>query len=127
MLTVENLHAYEFGSATGTPGRIAPPSGGRVKSPLECSSPDIGFQNVLNVFHAHAGVGYPEDLDRSQTTIRGFIARANAILGKMKDEHEAMYVALANPAGTAEPADTLCSPITKEPIEPRRPLRQVMR
>lgn len=106
-MTTPLIHRYDF----GTPGGSIGTGSISLKSPWQagCTSPDITFKNVLNVFQADAGAGYPEDLSRDDTTIAAFMDRADAIMTrKMDREDRDMYVALADPASSEQPSNSLC-------------------
>lgn len=119
-LSTANLHKYDFltSSASGSSGTdIVQKS----IMPLGCTSPNIGFKNVLNVFNENSSKGYPNKLKRDETTILAFLDRAKGILTKkMTAEYREMFEDLVRPQRTGQPSDWLCQ-IKQEKAEEVQP------
>lgn len=110
MLTTPDLHKHDFGTQTSGSTFVAAASGVH----LGCQSPTLGFKNVLKIFLANASKGYSKKLSRSETTVEAFLERAEALLKKMKPAYRDLYLELADPTSTVQPADELCSRLTQE-------------
>ncbi len=114
-ITLPAIHRYDYGTAdraVGT-GRIAE----RTLVPRFCSPPSISFKNLLRVFEPKSSAGYPEYLDRGDTTLDGFLTRADAILGSMDADDRNLFMVLADPASSLQPADLLCGSPQPQRIE----------
>ncbi len=105
-LSLARLYTYDFGTAGGRVGngRITPTA----VTGRSCVGPSVTFTEVLRVFEPDARAGFPEYLDRADTTIDGFLTRADAVLTRMDADERSMFLALADPAGTMQPEDFLC-------------------
>lgn len=107
-LSLANIYKYDFLTADASNS-----SGSSVQQkgvvPLGCASPNIGFQNVLNIFNENSSKGYSSKLKRDETTILAFLDRAKGILtNKMTTENREMFENLARPQKTGQPSDWLC-------------------
>ena len=115
-MTLPGIHRYDYGTAggrTGT-GRITE----RAIVPRFCGPPSISFKNLLRVFEPKSGAGYPEYLDRGDTTLDGFLTRADAILRVMDADDRNLFMVLADPASSLQPADLLCGSPRPQRAEP---------
>jgi hypothetical protein len=107
-LTTADVHKYDFGQ----PYKSGPAPASRITVnsavPAGCTSPALGFQNLLNVFNDNSAKGYSKKLARDETTITAFLNRAETILDKMTSAHLDMYRELVDPSKFSQPADWLC-------------------
>jgi hypothetical protein len=113
MLSMPNLHKYDFFNvnATGVGSLVADKN----IIPRGCTSPNIGFQNVLNVFNENSSKGRSKKLVRAETTILEFLDRAEDILTtKMTPDNRDMFEKLARPQRTEQPSEFLCTGLTKK-------------
>lgn len=112
-ISTTNLHQYDFLTASAsTSGRTVAQ---KSSAPFNCSSPNIGFRNVLNVFNENSSKGYSQKLKRDETTILAFLNRAQGILtNKMTTEYRKMFEDLARPQRTGQPSDWLCPTLTRK-------------
>lgn len=109
-LSTALLHKYEFGTASsGTP---SPKIAAKTLLPINCSSPDISFKEVMSVFLS--GGTYTQLLSRGETTIEGFLERAAGRLSDLSDAQGETIEKLVDPSSTVQPSSEFCETLTKE-------------
>jgi hypothetical protein len=103
LLTTPNLHQYHFGteSSSGPTGRIEKLS----TIPTGCTSPNLGFKQMMMVFNAGDGL---DQIVRADTTIATFVDRAIIRLSGLNQTQGDTMERLTNPQGTAQPSKAFC-------------------
>ena len=102
MLTARRLHQYNFNTTGGNYVTRRFVRGA-------CTSPEIGFDDVLSVFLPEEESGIRRVINVRNMTIRRFLDRAQRIIDGYTRVQERAHIDLADPVSTVQPGDRFCA------------------
>jgi hypothetical protein len=100
-----NLHFYDFNSTSDHAEKL---SAIALIEGVVCSSPELSFENILQVFTKHEGKGYKNLIEKSEMNLNDFLSRAQAISGKISNDHINAIKILLNPDKNTTAKEVIC-------------------